>query len=229
ADLLALIGLDVFEEYTFSDPTVLAEIKQSDFEVTENLYKDYKQVSRKALESRPDYMGAVQTLDASESGVTVARSRYFPSISASAGYGMSGTEFSKISNNKTLSWGINFNWTLFDGFATNQSIQSASVTKRNAELSLLQAERDINVEVKKALLDLEAARKQYDVSQKGLISAEQDRKIAEERYNLGAGTLLDLLIANAGYVNAEANKVNASYDYIIAKRNVEYAIGEKTY
>jgi outer membrane protein len=78
-------------------------------------------------------------------------------------------------------------------------------------------------------LDLDAAVKQYDASQKGVLSASEDRKIAEERYNLGAGTLLDLLTANAGLVNAQANLVNASYNFIIAKRNMEYVLGERIY
>ncbi|MDL1893190.1 TolC family protein, partial [Sphingobacteriales bacterium CHB3] len=162
-------------------------------------------------------------------GVTSARSTYFPTISAFARYGLTGQNFSTLSDRKNLNWGLSLSWNLFDGFRTNNQLQSAQVQRKNAELSLQQTERSINVEVKKALLDLEAARKTYEVSLKGLISATEDRKIAEERYNLGAGTLLDLLTANAGLVSAQANNVNAVYNYIIAKRNVEYSVGERAY
>jgi outer membrane protein len=186
-------------------------------------------LTRTALTARPDLLGAKENLDASESSVTIARSNYFPSLSAAAGLSGNNAEFGRLFDYKTIYWGLRLNWTLFDGFATNQAIQSAAASKRNAEISVAQAERSISVEMKKALLDLDAAMKQYEVSQKGLISASEDRKIAEERYNLGAGTLLDLLVASAGFVSAEANVVNASYNYIIAKRNVEYVLGERTY
>lgn len=229
ADLLALIGLDVSEEYRIVDPSVPTEIGQHELETTSDKYKDFLGLRQQALAVRPDYLGAMETLGSSESGVTVASSRYFPSITTFAGYSLSNTKLSTLSDNKGINWGVSIRWSLFDGFATNQSIQSALATKRNAELSLVQTERNISVEVKKALLDLEAARKQYEASLKSVQSATQDRKVAEERYNLGAGTLLDLLVANAGLVNAEASKVNATYNYIIANRNLEYVLGEKTY
>lgn len=229
ADLLALIGVDVNENYKVADPTISTQITKEELDTTAAKYQNFSELSRRALTARPDYLSAGEQLNASKGSVTAARSNYFPNVSAFAGYGLSSQEINKMSDNKSLNWGIQLQWNIFDGFQTNNQLQSAIATRRNAEISLVQTERSVNVDVKKALLDLEAARKQYEVSQKGLVSATEDRKIAEERYNLGAGTLLDLLVANANLVNAEANQVNAVYNYITAKRNVEYSLGENSY
>jgi outer membrane protein len=229
ADLAALIGLDDPAGCDFSDVSISTSIDSTELATTAAKYADVQSLMNRALVSRPDYLGAQENLSSSESGVTVARSNYFPSLSAFAGMNWTNENISELTRYVGLNWGLSLNWTLFDGFATNQSLQSAMASKRNAEISMVQAERIIRVDITKATLDLEAAKKQYEVSQKALVSASEDRKIAEERYNLGAGTLLDLLVANAGLVNAEANTVNASYNYIISKRNVEYVIGERTY
>ncbi len=229
ADLVALIGLNVADEYRFADATISTTLDSTELIAVRTKYRDLGVLTHTALTARPDLLGAKENLDASESSVTIARSNYFPSLSAAAGLSGNNAEFGRLFDYKTIYWGLRLNWTLFDGFATNQAIQSAAANKRNAEISVAQAERNISVEMKKALLDLDAAMKQYEVSQKGLTSATEDRKIAEERYNLGAGTLLDLLVASAGFVSAEANVVNASYNYVIAKRNVEYVLGERTY
>ncbi|HLA69461.1 MAG TPA: TolC family protein [Bacteroidota bacterium] len=229
ADLLSLIGTDVGGDYVVSDPSVSTDITAEELESTKGFVVKFENLRQQAIAVRPDYQGAMESYDAAQSGVTSASSRYWPSIRASAGYGLSGTTLETIKDQKGINWGISVNWTLFDGFQTNQNIQAASAAKRNAELTLLQTERNISVDVKKALLDLEASRKQYQATEKALVSAAQDRKVAEERYNLGAGTLLDLLTANAGFVNAQANRVNATYSYIVSRRNLEYALGEIKY
>jgi outer membrane protein len=230
ADLLSLVGLEVSEPYQIEDPTIPDELTPADISGLNARAAEFQDVRQRALAARPDYMGAKESYSAAQSGVTSAWSNYFPSVSASAGYTL-GTvsELSLLPKTRGISWGININWTLFDGFETNRLIQNAVVQRRNAELSLLQAERNINVDVKKALLDLDAAGKQYDASLKSVQSATQDRRVAEERYNLGSGTLVDLLTANAGLVNAQVSKVNATYNYIIASRNLDYVVGEKKY
>ncbi|MCX6143754.1 MAG: TolC family protein [Ignavibacteriales bacterium] len=229
ADLLSLVGLEVSESYQIEDASIPDELTPADISGLNARAAGFQDVRQRALTARPDYMGAKENYSAAQSGVTAAWSNYFPSVSASAGYNLSNTDLSLLTQSKGVSWGVSLNWTLFDGFQTNRSIQNAVVQRRNAELSLLQTERNINVDVKKALLDLDAAGKQYDASLKGVQSATQDSKVAQERYNLGSGTLVDLLTANAGLVNAQVNKVNATYNYIIASRNLDYVVGEKKY
>jgi outer membrane protein len=229
ADLVDLIGLDVAGEYTFNDPSISLEISPAELDSTASLYKNFRELEQRSIASRPDHKSAVELFNAAESGVTSAKSNYWPSLSASAGYGLSSDELSTLRDNRNLNWGLSIRWSLFDGFSTNAAVQSAVASRRIAEIGLTQAERDINAQLKKALLDFDAARKQYEVSQKGLKSATEDRKIAEEKYNLGAGTLLDLLTANAGLVQAQVNLVNSVYNYITAKKNVDYTIGERVY
>jgi outer membrane protein len=228
ADLVALIGLDIQQEYSFADPSFTTEISQQELDSWKEKSKNLEQYYKQALESRPDYIASKASYDASQSGVTSARSGYIPQVRAYAGYSLANSEFSKLSENKSINWGINLSWNIFDAFQTNQSMQSAIVSRNNSEVYLRQTERDISVEVMKALLDIEAARKGVEVSQKGLKSATEDQKIAEEKYNLGAGTLLDLLTANASYVNAAANLINSSFSYITAQRNLDYVIGGRS-
>ena len=229
ADLLALIGFGAEEEYEVSDPGIAVEFSEEDLATTREKYSDLATLTRQALGARADYVGTVEDFNAAQADVRAARSGYFPRVSAFAGYSLSNTEISTLSDNKSLNWGLNLQWNLFDNFQTNRALEAATVGKRNAEVTLTQAERDISVQVKKAMLLLESARKSLDVARKGLRSAQEDRRIAEERYNLGAGTLLDLLVANAGLVSSEAARINAAYVYVAAKRNMEYALGERVY
>jgi len=229
ADLIALIGLDVSLEYTFDDPPLIEAILETAAAPSNEEVPPFATLVDSAFANRPDYNSSREQLEASRSGVSIARGGYWPIISAGAGYGLQNDDFGDLARNKSLNWGINFQWNLFNGFSTNQAVENASVSMRNAEIGLVQSERDIRVEVKKALLDVNAAKKQVEVTQKGVVSAKEDLRIQEERYNLGAGTLLDLLTASAGYVNAEAGRINAIYTFIVSKKNLEYVVGDQTW
>ena len=228
ADLLSLIGVDVRDDYSIVDSSIPTEVDSVEFSQLPTL-ESFAQYRQKALDARPDYQVASENLKSNSYSVVSAWGGYLPTVSASAGYDLMASEMSQLSNNKSYSWGLNLRWTLFNGFSTNEMVQNAKVQKRNAEISLQQTERIVSVDVKKAILDLGASKRQYEASAKGLTSALQDYKVAEERYNLGAGTIIDLQTANAYLVNAQANKVNATYNYITAKRNLDFVIGEQVY
>jgi outer membrane protein len=226
ADLISLIGLEISMNYSFDDASISTELDSARLDASIAKYDNFDNLKQRAKTTNPDVLGATENLYAADAGFTGAKSGYWPSLNASAAYRLSSPEIPTLVDNNTLNWGVTFSWTLFDGFRTNQSVQTADVKKKDAELNLLQTERNMNVAILKAYLQLVAARAQYDASAKGLVSSTEDRRIAEERYNLGAGTLLDLQTAAANYTNASVNKINAAYNFHLAVRNIEYAIGD---
>ena len=72
-------------------------------------------------------------------------------------------------------------------------------------------ERLIKQNLQKSFLDLEAAKKSLSVTEKNVKAAEENLKIEQEKYSLGAGKLLDVLIANTSYQNAKTNYINAQF------------------
>ncbi len=229
ADLLFLLSLDVSADYDISDSQLIAEAEKADAAEAKSKYSDYNVLTTRALDVRPDYQAAKYAKSGAESDVTIARSGYLPTISANAGYSFSNSDLSAISDNKYMNWGLTVSLPLFNGFQTNAQVQGAKLRLRNSEEQVSQAARQVQVDVKKAMLNFESAQKQVEVSQKSVVSAEEDRRIAEERYNLGAGILLDLLTANANYTQAMSNKVNAQYDLLLAKEQLRYVVGAEKY
>ena len=58
-------------------------------------------------------------------------------------------------------------------------------------------------------------------------SAEEDLKLAEERYRVGAGTALELIDAQVTYTSAQSNHVQALYDHKLALAQLEKAMGQE--
>jgi outer membrane protein len=229
ADLIFELGLNVTDEYDFHDPTIKPGVDTTEFQAVNEQYKDYRLLVNEALQVRPDYLSAIENVNSANSSVTVATGGHFPSISAFVSYGLNSAELSGLSDNRSLLWGLNISLPLFNGWQTTNQVQQAKVNLKTAEQQLSQAERQVQVDIAKSLLDLEAAEKQVYVTINSVISATEDRRIAEEKYNLGAGTILDLLTAEANYTLALSNKVNAAYNYFLVKKQLEYNIGRIRY
>lgn len=226
ADLLVYLGLLPTDDYEFEDPSISMEIDTTEFSALREQVKNLDIMISKALDSRPDYKGAISNLNAAKSGVTIAMSGYMPTISASASYNLSSNDLSTLPKNRSMGFGINISFPIFDRLQLQTQVQQAKINVKSAESQLEQVKRQITADVKKAMLDLESAMKQIEVAERQVRSAELDLKTAEEKYNIGAGTLLDLLIATANYTSAVSARVNAIYSYIVAKVQLQFVIGD---
>ncbi len=201
------------------------EIDSTDYEKLKSQLSDYNSLFKKAVEYRPDYKSTVENLNVAEYSLNISRSGLFPTIGASISYGLNANEINKITDNKSWSYGINISFPIFSRFQTDNSIEQAKVNLKNAEIMKRENERTIQVEIKKAILDLDAAYKSYIAAKRNVKFQKENMDIIQEKYNLGSSTLLDLLYATNNYNSAEVSMINATYQYLAAVKQTEYALG----
>ena len=56
-------------------------------------------------------------------------------------------------------------------------------------------------------------------------AATEDLRVQQERYRVGAGTILDLLTSQANLTQAQTNLVQARFNYLIARAQLEALVG----
>ncbi len=224
SNLLYYLGLDVLEDYQFSDT-----LDEKDLDILKTKFKaDYSDLSDlvgQALKTRLDYKSAKIDIESAESGITVARSGHLPSISNSYSFSTYTNKFDKLFKSKSYSIGLSLNVPIFSGFSVENRVEAAEVNAQNKQIALVELERDIKRNLQKTLLDLKAAEKQLDVNERNVAAAEETRKIEQEKYNLGSGTLLNVLIANSDYTTAKTNYINSQFNYIKLREQLKFYLG----
>jgi len=223
ASLLNYLALNVLEDYSLVDPFLGKKLVDSDSYMKD--FEDVQTMVNTALDNRFDYKSQQLYLSAAQSGVTIAKSGLYPSLSGNYSYGTSAVTTGALFNRKVLNVSLSLNIPIFSNFSTENQIQFAKVNALNAQEDLFSLERQIKIEIKQTYLDLVAAKKSLDVASKSVSAAEETRKINQERYNLGSATLLDVLQASRDYQDALRNKINAGYDFYRQHDKLNNAIG----
>jgi outer membrane protein len=77
------------------------------------------------------------------------------------------------------------------------------------------------------LAELESARARVGISETSVAAATEDLRVQQERYRLGASTIVDVLTSQEALNQAEVDVVNARFDYLRAKAQLEALIGRK--
>jgi outer membrane protein len=225
ADMIAFLAYDSYQIFEFHDSSVKSEIDSLDYIKLKREIEDYNKLFDKAITSRPDYQSRMKAVNAADYNLTATWGGHLPSLSASASYDLNASNLNNITDNKTLSYGLSLSIPIFSRFQVSNSVQGAEVTLKNAEITRDEAKRTIQVEIRKALLDLDAAYKSYISAKRNVNFQKENVRIIQEKHNLGSSTLLDLLYATNNYNQSEVSMINATYTYLFAVKQIEYVLG----
>jgi outer membrane protein TolC len=178
-----------------------------------------------ALTNSPQVQSADASARASEAAVKTAKAGYWPSLSLTGSTSLNGTRSNdfRMLNQRQLSLG--FNWQLFNRFTREQNIVSASTSAETARATAEETRRAVQADLTTRLAELEAARLRIVITQRSVEASQEDLRVQQERYRLGVSTILDVLLTTEQLNQAEVDAVNARFDYLRAKANIEALIG----
>ncbi len=182
-----------------------------------------------AVESAPSVVQARAELGAASASLRASRTPYLPTINMS--YNLSG---SRTDKNFALTGGeyatakalrFTLQYPLFNGFAREENVTRASVAERNAEAQLRDARLAVQQQLTQFLGALSLAQERAAIQVASVAAAEEDLRVQQQRYTLGASTLLDVLTSQSQLNAARSALIQARYDARVAKAQIESIVG----
>jgi outer membrane protein TolC len=221
ANLAFLMNFPLAEDFTI-DVSVL----DTDYRVpaVEPLYQE-------ALAHRLDLASSEYNLEARRKDVTTATATAWPRLDLFGRHDRSDADTpyrfgSQKSANTYFGWSVS--WNIFDRLQTWTGRSQAKANVRIAEYELQQAKLNVQVEIRQLHNTLVEARERAHVSQETIIQSEEELRLARERFRVGAGTTLDVIVAQANLANSKASEVQAMCDFLIARTKLYRAVGRTT-
>jgi outer membrane protein TolC len=181
---------------------------------------------RTEVESRsPRVQAALATVNVARANVRASRAAYWPSLTlgANTGWNASRNNDYQFLNQRGLS--LQLSWQLFNRFDRELAIAQREASFDVAQASAQDERRGVQAELTARLAELDAARSKIDITLTSVAAATEDLRVQQERYRLGVATIVDVLTSQEALNQAEVDVVNARFDYLRAKAQLEALVG----
>ncbi|MEN8376190.1 MAG: TolC family protein [Gemmatimonadota bacterium] len=179
------------------------------------------------LETSPAVVAAGANLRSARAGVGVARSQYFPTLRATSNLNWFNQEFAFDGGTSSWNMGLAVSLPVFNGFQRESAATRARVAADVAEFEVRDARRAARVDLERLLGSVRLAEERLELTAEAVEVAREDLRVQDERYRLGASTILDLITSQLNLAQAETDEIAARYDYQIARAELEALVGRE--
>ncbi|MFH1373765.1 MAG: TolC family protein [bacterium] len=182
------------------------------------------------IEHEPGLLASHKSLDMARHSVRSRWSEYMPKLAGWASIGWSdGTRGDTVTFNfssKSTTIGLQVTYNIFDGFWRERNLSTARVRQNTARAELADMRNRVSRDINTAYLDIKQLREKKNVARETVEAAGEDLKITQEKYSLGAATILDLLDAQVSLKEAQVSMISTDFDLNLAVAKLEHAMGK---
>jgi outer membrane protein TolC len=197
-------------------------------ELSENyVYSEWnitlEQCQNKAMKERLEIEIIEKTKTSLYYATEFAKSAWYPSIFLKLDYTPYGN--SLITQNNTLVGTVGAQFNIFDGFKTGGNIDEAEAKYEKVTIREEDVKKKVTLDVQKSFLTFRSNSKKVLEVEKNLDASKESFRVAQISYREGISSFIDVNQAQLVLINAEVSKVQAIYDYYVAKLDLLRATG----
>lgn len=179
---------------------------------------------QQALEQRPEVQSLADEVSAATKFSKAEHDLWWPTVSALGVVGLAPVRDDHISN-----WygavGVNINIPVFNGFLFNARAKTADLDTEAKRKKLQDLEDNIARDVRIAWLDTAKAYERLSLTKQLREQADLALELAEARYKLGLGTIVEYSQAELAKTDAELQDTDARYRYFLSQIVLAYEMG----
>lgn len=131
----------------------------------------------------------------------------------------------QFGNNFNQSIGVSLQIPIFNRYQARTNVRKAKLNYQNAELSTQIARNNLSKTIIQAILDLQAANKQYQSAIQTYQANKDALNVTQERYNVGLVNTLLYNTALTNYNKAQNDMIQAQYTVIFRSKVIDYYLG----
>jgi outer membrane protein TolC len=182
-----------------------------------------EQAVERAYRTRPDYLAALERVEAAEARRRAIATGALPSVQVTADYGAIGLTPSSARSTFTVTGAVNV--PIFQGGRIQGRLleADADLRARRAEAEDLHA--DVYYDVRTAFLDLQAIGEQLQVATRARELASQQLAQSRDRFSAGVANNIEVVQAQEAVALASEQYISALYGYSVAKGVLAESLG----
>jgi outer membrane protein len=132
---------------------------------------------------------------------------------------------SQFGNNLNQAVGINMQIPIFNRYLSRTNVKKAKLNYQNAEVTTQIAKNNLSKTIIQAILDLQAADKQYQSATQTFESNKEALNVTKQRYDVGLVNTLDYNTALTNYNKSQNDMIQAQYGVIFRSKIIDYYLG----
>ena len=184
----------------------------------------FDSVVEEARKSRPKLAAAAAREAGASAAVDRAVSDLYPSISLSLNYGWTGA-LSPAAWSASI--GAFLDWLIFSGGAVPARIRESAAALRESRAARVQADHDLQLEVRQALTLVDDSRERLDILTLTAKQAEENLTLVQGRYENQRASSVELTDAQVALATARGDRIQAEYDLHLAFAALQRSMGNR--